>query len=133
VSSNNVDGGASGGDGGGDPFWTRFITIRDTSFSVRWLELFSAVVAGTVVVFFQTVVGAIQSGAAALETLIQAVTHGVLSLLESVFGVSVILDEAFAASAAELASTGIFAFVLGVAIAGLVAVIYSWGVSQLVE
>lgn len=128
MSANNVD-----GDGGGDPFWTRFIDLSETPFSVRWLELFSAVVAGTVVVFFQAIVGAIQSTAAALETLIQAVTRGVVSLLESVFGVSVVLDEAFAASAAELASTGIFAFVIGVAVAGLVAVIYSWGVSQLVE
>ena len=132
MSANNVDGGGSGGDGG-DPFWTRFITISDTSFSVRWLKLFSAVVAGTVVVFFQAVIGAIQSLAAAIQVPIQAVTRGVLSLVESVFGVSVVLDEAWASSAAELASTGIFAFVLGVAIAGLVAVIYSWGVSQLVE
>lgn len=128
MSANNVD-----GDGGGDPFWTRFIDLSETSFSVRWLELFSAVVAGTVYVFFATIVGAIQSLAAAIQVPIQAVTRGVVSLLESVFGVSVVLDEAFAASAAELASTGIFAFVIGVAIAGLVAVIYSWGVNELVR
>jgi hypothetical protein len=132
VSANNVDGGG-GGDGGGDPFWMQFVDLSDTPFSVHWFKLFSAVVAGTVYVFFQTIVVAIQSLAAAIETPIRAVTRGGVSLLESVFGVSVMLDEAFAASAAELASTGIFAFVIGVAIAGLVAVIYSWGVSQLVE
>jgi len=130
VCANEVEGGGGGGD---KPFWLRFVDISETPFSIRWSKLFSAAVAGTVYVFFKMIIGAIQSFAIAIQTPIQAVTRGLLSLVESVFGVSVIVDEAFAASAAELASTGIFAFVIGVAIAGLVAVIYSWGVSQLVE
>jgi hypothetical protein len=129
VCANEVEGG-----GGGDkPFWLRFVDTSETPFSIRWSKLFSAAVAGTVYVFFQTIIGAIKSIAIAIQTPIRAVTRGLLSLVESVFGVSVIVDEAFVASAAELASTGIFAFVIGVAIAGLVAAIYSWGVTQLVE
>jgi len=130
VCANEVEGGGGGGD---KPFWLLFIDKSETPFSIKWSKLFSAVVAGTVYVFFQTIIGAIQSLAIAIQTPIQAVSRGALSLVESVFGVSVVLDEAFAASAAELASTGIFAFVIGVAIAGLLSVIYSWGVKQLVE
>jgi len=133
VSANNAAGGGGGSGDGGGSFWTRFVTIRETSFNVRWLELFAAVVTGTVAVYFQALVGFLQSLGLTLERYSAAITGGLTSLIESVFGVFGIMDAAWAAAAAELAGAGIFAFVIAVAIAGLVSVIYSWGVTRLVD
>jgi len=95
--------------------------------------LFSAVGGGVVLAGFQTIIGTIQSLSLAFRTVSSAATDRITRVIEAVFSVTGIMDEAWAAAAADLAGTGIFAFVLSVAVVGASSSIYSLVVSWLVD
>jgi hypothetical protein len=87
-----------------------------------------------VVAFFQSIIGFIESIGLSLQRVTGAFNRARQSLLESVLGGPArILDSAFEAAAGDLAGTGVFAFVVAVVIAAMVAYIVSWGVTQVVE
>jgi hypothetical protein len=124
---------ASGDDDGG--LWLRFVEVSDDgqSFTVRWLDVFSAVVTGTVIAFFQAFVGFLESLGLAARAAAEVVTSQTTQLVETAFAATDIMDDATAAATAEIASTGILAFALAALVAGAVTYIYSWGVNAVVE
>ncbi|WP_254841140.1 hypothetical protein [Natronomonas marina] len=119
---------------GGDSFGPgEFIETSRFSFNVRWVALGSTILSGTVVVFFQTIIGFIRSVGLGLEAVLNTGTARITGVIEALFQAVGIMDAAWAAAAADLAGAGIFAFALSVAVAGAVVLIYSWGVRALVE
>jgi len=120
--------------GGGDGLSVQdFIDEQKFSFTIKWGALFSAVGGGVVLAGFQTIIGTIQSLSLAFRTVSSAATDRITRVIEAVFSVTGIMDEAWAAAAADLAGTGIFAFVLSVAVVGASSSIYSLVVSWLVD
>jgi hypothetical protein len=128
--SPNLDSGGGGDDG---PSWREYVLVRGQSFTVRWGKLFSAVVMGTVIAFFQAIVGFLESLGLAVRATSRAVTQPTTELIETAFAATDIMDDATAAATAEIASAGILAFALAAVVAGAVTYIYSWGVNAVVE
>lgn len=136
MSSNELDpGGSTGGGSDGDSLLSNLITIDadGRGFDVKWLQIVSAGVSGTIVAFYQTVIGAFQSMGLAAETVSMSIRDRMVRFFEAIFGVTEVLDQAWATAAADVATLGIFGFAVSVAIVAAVVVIYNLGVSLLVE
>lgn len=111
----------------------RYVEVGPRSFNVRWMAIFSGILGGIVLTWFEALIGVFQALSLAVETIAVSVQQRTVRMIEAVFAATGIMEEAWAAAAADLIGTGIFAFAIGILIAGVVWALYSLGVTWLVD